>query len=181
MLAKALRFAGDELGAVALMQHDVVDHVRRRHDPTLQAEPTQRFGFELMLAQPSPARSFVEVLPRNRVTTNRHDALFHNAARFLDELLKQAVQVQLGSQFPLRQNGEGAIGFAIEAPMISGESPFALFSPFAARRQWPSGAPGVPWSGVAISKDWQRPDLDSERFRSGPRICRPFSGSLSVR
>jgi hypothetical protein len=98
------------------MRHDVVYHVRRRHDPTLQAEPTQRFGFELMLAQPSPARGFVEVLPRNRVTMNRHDSLFHNAARFLDELLKQGAQVQLGSQFPVRQNGEGAIGFAIEVP-----------------------------------------------------------------
>jgi hypothetical protein len=69
-----------------------------------------------MLAQPSPARSFIVVLPRNRVTANSHDALFHNAARFLDELLKQGAQVQLGSQFPVRQNGEGAIGFAIEVP-----------------------------------------------------------------
>jgi hypothetical protein len=63
---------------------------------------------QLKLTQPPPARSFIEVIPRNRVTANRHDALFHNAARFLDELLKQGAQVQLGSQFPVRQDGEGA-------------------------------------------------------------------------
>ena len=49
-------------------------------------------------------------------------------------------------------------------PTISGESPFAPFSPFAPRGQRPSGAPGVLWSGVATSKGWQRPDLDSERI-----------------
>ena len=89
-------------------------------------------------------------------------------ARSLDELLKQGAQVQLGSQFPVRQNGEGAIGFAIEVPADDfWRVAFRALSPFAPRAQWSSCAPVVLWSGVATSKGWQRPDLDSERFGSG--------------
>jgi hypothetical protein len=38
-----------------------------------------------------------------------------------------------------------------------------------------------PPSGVATSKGWQRPDLDSERFRSAPRTGGCFRCILSLR
>ena len=72
--AKTLQLASDERGPVALMRLDVIDHVRRRDDPALQTELTEQMLYQLELAQPSPARGFIEVLPRNRVTANsRHE------------------------------------------------------------------------------------------------------------
>src|SRR5262249_28238827 len=35
---------------------------------------------------------------------------------FRDELLKQGAQVQFRSHLPVRQNGKGAIGFALKMP-----------------------------------------------------------------
>jgi hypothetical protein len=59
--------------------------------------------------------------------------------------------------------------------VISGESPFAPFSFFAPWGQWPSGALDVQWSGVATSKGWQRPDLDSERIEPFVDIAKLFA------
>jgi hypothetical protein len=50
------------------MRRNVIDDVRRRHDPALQTELAQRMLHQLQLAQLSPARSLIEVIPRNWVT-----------------------------------------------------------------------------------------------------------------
>jgi hypothetical protein len=63
------------------MRHDVIDHVRRRHDSALQTDLTQRMLYQLQLAQPSPTRSFIEVLPRNGVTANSRHFLMNSAYR----------------------------------------------------------------------------------------------------
>jgi hypothetical protein len=67
-------------------------------------------------AQPLPPRGCIEALPCNRITANScHGALFRGVA-FQEELLKQGAQVQFRSHFPVRQNGEGAISFALKVP-----------------------------------------------------------------
>jgi len=81
-LAQALQFASDERGPVAFMRLDVVDHVRRRHDPALHIELAQRMLHQLELAQPLPARGLIETLPRNRVAANgRHQLSTHEPVR----------------------------------------------------------------------------------------------------
>jgi hypothetical protein len=56
------------------MRHDVIDHIRPRYDSALQTELAQRMLHQLEFTQPSPARSCIEALPRNRITANsRHD------------------------------------------------------------------------------------------------------------
>jgi hypothetical protein len=39
-----------------------------------------------------------------------------------------------------------------------------------------SGALDVQWSGVATSKGWQRPDLDSERIKPFVDVAEFFAG-----
>jgi hypothetical protein len=54
------------------MLRDVIEHIRPRYDSALQTELAQRMLYQLEFAQPLPARSFVEVVPCNRVTASRH-------------------------------------------------------------------------------------------------------------
>src|SRR5262249_45482312 len=77
-LAQTLQLAGDEVGPVAPMRRDVIDHVRRRHDSALQTELAQRMLHQLKLAQPLPACGFVEAIPRNRASGSRHE--YYSAA-----------------------------------------------------------------------------------------------------
>jgi hypothetical protein len=73
-LAQALQLARDERGPVALMWHDVIDHVRRRHDPALETELAQRMLHQLELTQAVASAQFYRNSPRNRVTANsRHE------------------------------------------------------------------------------------------------------------
>ena len=62
-LAQALQFAGDECGPIAAVRCDLIDHVRSRHDPALQAEFAQRVLPQLQPAQSSPACRLVEAVP----------------------------------------------------------------------------------------------------------------------
>src|SRR5262249_4601943 len=77
-LAQTLQLASDKVGPITSMQRDMIDHVRRRHDSALQTELTQRVLHQLQFAQPLPARSFIEAIPCNRITTKgRHRRHLH--------------------------------------------------------------------------------------------------------
>src|SRR5262245_54739532 len=88
--------------------------------------------YQLKLTQPSPARSFVEALPRNRTTASRHEQLFRGVGRFLAVLLKQGTQIQFRPHFPVRENRERTIGRALQvpandfAPVFTTRATFAL-------------------------------------------------------
>src|SRR5215831_2718942 len=60
------------------MRSDVIDDVRARYNSALQTELAQRMLHQLEFTQPSPARSFIEVIPLNRVAANsRHKNSHH--------------------------------------------------------------------------------------------------------
>ena len=85
-LAQALQLASDELGPVAPMRRDVIDHVRRRYDSALQTERAQRMLYQLELTQPLPARGLKKFsratgLPRTVATRAIHAGSHLNASR----------------------------------------------------------------------------------------------------
>jgi hypothetical protein len=54
--AQTLQLASDKRGPITPVRLDMIDDIRRRHNPALKAELAQRMLHQLEPAEPSPAR-----------------------------------------------------------------------------------------------------------------------------
>src|SRR5215831_8173486 len=116
-LAQTLQLAGNEVSPITPVRRDVIHHIRACYNSALQTELAQWMLDQLKPAQPLPACSFIEIVPRNRITANSYHSLVAlRSCRLELVLLEQATQIQFRSHPPVPVNRERAKSCTLDVP-----------------------------------------------------------------